>query len=385
MTGATIGVNGTVDTVTYNNYWTVVGNAGAQGQLQNVVDYGEGLQFDYLTTWQVNFGPFNQCPRSIRFMTDSDKFAILLNGNAPNQAYQHGFRLYVNGVPATTTPSTPTATGATLWHTVTFPTAKPRLIEVRTSTYFGGVYVPKPYQVWKPRARKGPRTLIIGDSWTSNASVSANNMNSAYWDIGKLIGSEDVWIDHYGGTGYTVTHAGDGGGTAGTSYLSRVTENKELLGQTWNLQTINPEVVVIHGGGANDKFKGKTNAQVIDGVVATFETLRTRLPNAKLIFVEGMRPPGFAAYAADYPLIRDGAQAQLTDTGVYFINTTTPLWFDGIGNASAPNADGKNANNYIISDGYHKNDAGHLYLRRRIAPKITQIIQDDGELLNTVL
>jgi hypothetical protein len=382
MTGAIITVNQTLDTTNvYNVLYNVVGNNGAAAPIRDVADVGEGLDFDYNVTWQAAFSAFQQIPRSVRFMTDSDKIGILTAGTSNTQ--NHGFRVYVNGVPVATSPAKPSAVASLVAHTITFPTAAVRHIEIRMWTLLGGLYTQKPFSIWKPPARTGPRVLVIGDSWTSSASVSSNVMNAAYWDIGKQIGSDDVWVDHYGGTGYGVGHVGDG--TGATSYIHRL-EPIVLLDQTWNIANIQPDVLIVHGGGANDKFKGRTNAQVIESVTQFFETARTKLPNAKLVFVEGFTPPGFNAYLSDYIAIRTAAQAALTDTGVYYIDTaTTQAWFRGIGTASAPNADGLNNNNYITADTYHKNDAGHLYLRNRIAPKIRRIIEDRGDLVNTLI
>ena len=371
----------------YNKVYNVTGTgAGVAGKFRDFGDVGEGLDFDYNVTWLVNFSGYQQTPRSLRFMTDANKVCLALASTAP--LYNQGFVLYVNGRPVNATgsgfvPGTAQTVGL---HTLVFPTAKPRLIEVRASTYFAAVYLPAPYNIWKPPARRGPRTLIIGDSYTFNSNVTDNIMNAAYWNIGPHIGSDDVWLDPYGGTGYTVGHVADGSG--GTSFFNRVDANIALLSQTWNIEAINPELVVVHGGGANDIFKGKTDAQIIAGVVATFQRLRARLPNAKLVFVEGFAPPGFtpATYNPRFKAIREGAQAALTATGVYYIDVaTTRPWIRGAGTIAAPNADAENANVYITGDTFHPNGPGHLYIRHRMGTALRRVLADDGARLNSLI
>lgn len=380
-------LNAASDTVTYNRGWNTTGTGtNIIGKHRDFADVGEGLDFDYLTTWQGNFSGFQLIPRSIRFMTDSDKVCVALASSAP--LINNGFALYVDGQPVQATPFVPGTAQALGLHMLVFPSARPRLIEVRASTYLAALYTTKPYRIWKPPPRRGPRTLIIGDSWTSNALVTANIMNSAYWNIGPHFNSDDVWLDYFGGTGYTVTNAGDGVSGTQNRYIDRVDANLVLSGKTWDIEAINPELVVVHGGGANDIFKGKTDTQIIDGVVDVFSRLRERLPNARLVFVEGFAPPGFtpSTYNPRFIAIRQGAQAQLNAVGVYYIDVaTTDPWFKGMGTTAAPNADGENANAYITTDTLHKNDAGHLYLRNRMGAALRRVLLDDGTKLNGLI
>ena len=348
--------------------------------IPSVSDEGEGLRFTIGTT-RVNYGPSSAMPRSLRCRCDGDKFAFYQPGGGSGST---GFMLYIDGRPTSLTPYLPVNAGS--WVTVTFPTAKVRTITIRSWNGVAGLYCAKPYRIWKPNPVRGPRVLIMGDSWTSNANVT-NVMNAAYWDIGPHIGSDDVWLDYMGGTGYGVTSAANGTDAPANRYLDRL-GTVNVAGQTWDVATVKPDVVVIHGGGCNDLFKGRTVAQVIADASTAFRTLRTKLPDAKLVFVEGFSPPGFtpATYNPNYIAIRQGLQAALTDTGVYYIDVaTTSPWFIGAGNISAPNADGENANVYITSDTFHPGDAGHLYLRARMGAQIKRVIDDDGPLVNTLL
>lgn len=379
-----VNVNQPFSGSTYNRAYTLMGN-GSSDPFRDVADMGEGLDFDYLSTWQIAFSGLQQMPRSVRFMCNGDKIGFYLNANAPASLSSHGFRLSVDRVPVGV--YAPTSLGQSVFHTVLFSDSRPRLIDIRTWTYLKGIYTQKPYELWKPPPRRGPRVLVIGDSWTSSSSVVSNVMNAAYWDIGPLIGSEDVHVDHFGGTGYTVGHTGNGGG--GTSYLHRA-ENLVISGKTWDISELNPEIIVVHGGGHNDRYKGKTNVEVVAGVVQMFTRLRERCPNAKLVFVEGFTPPSIVSTIPeineDFISIRQAAQEALAQVGVYYIDVaTTRPWVRGLGTTAIPNSDGENSSIYVVSDGFHLNDSGHGYLRARIASGINVIKTDNGERLNQLI
>lgn len=365
------------DAVTWNRAYS------GQAALEPIADWGEGLQYWVAqgAVYNYGFGPFNAMPRSVRVMCNGDKFSWF----AAVTAGLGDTRISIDRVPVPQGLISPAATGQ---NSILFKSAKPRLIELRTSAGIAVLYTQKPYDLWKPARRVGPRVLIMGDSWTSNSAV-VKSMNACYWDIGPLIGSEDVWVDHFGGTGYTVTSHADGASGTQNRYSDRLA-NPVLLGQTWDLAQIAPDIVVVHGGGANDKFKGKTNQQVIDGAVAVFTTLRTKLPKAKLVFMEGFAPPGFtpATYNPNFIAIRQGVQTALMAAGIhaYYVDVaTTKPWVQGAGTVAAPNADGLNSSIYISADTYHEVDAGGLYRRDRTARVLRKIIADKGALLDTLV
>lgn len=348
-------------------------------QLQAVADEGEGNLYTS-SIYRYAFGPFTSMPHSTRVMCNGDKFAWY----SGNDAGVSGFMLYVDGKPTSLTPYLPTS-GVPNWNTITFPSAATREIEIRCTAGIGGLYTSNPYELWKPAKRRGPRVLVIGDSYTTSAGAT-NCMNAIYWNIGPRIGSDDVWIDMFGGTGYGVTSHADGQSGVQNKYIQRL-EPIALLAQTWNVKTVNPDMVVVHGGGANDKFKARSNAQVIADIVTTFTTLRAKLPDAKLVYVEGFAPPGFtpATYNPNYVAITTAVKAALTQIGVYYIDVAITIpWIQGAGYNGTGDAT-KNSYYYISADTFHPLDVGHLYLRRRIAEKLKTILADDGLLEGTTL
>ena len=364
------------DAVNYDRAYTYQ-SAGVP--LEAVADFGEGNHF-----WlpqgvyaHYSYGPFNAMPRSVRVMCDGARFCwYQISPTGFGQA-----AVYIDGRPANGAQPMTIGEGAT-YNTIVFPSARVRQIEIRTLAGIGGMFTHKPYSLWKPPARQGPRVLVIGDSWTSSASV-VNHLNATYWNIGPHLGSDDVWVDHYGGTGYTVGTGADGSGA--NRYIDRV-ENSALGGITWDLEAIDPDMVVVHGGGANDCYKGRTNQQIIDGVVAVFTRLRQRLPLAKLVFVEGFGPPLFAQFNPRYVQIREAVQQQLRGVGVYYIDVaTTRPWVTGQGTATAPANDGTNADKFISTDGAHVTDEGGRYVRNRLGAPLRTVLLDDGARLNTLI
>lgn len=350
-------------------------------------DMGEGVNA-YVSGFHAGWGSQNQMPRSIRTVLDGDKFCWYVGTGNPD------YLIYIDGRPVGIAPTggtgglsggilTPYRSGNASAHLnmMTFPSKKVRMIEIRTWGYVQALYTQKPYDLYKPPPRRGPRVLIMGDSYTSGLAATLP-MESAYWDIGPHIGSEDVWLDQVGGTGYGVTSNPDGSGIS-NRYLDRLVRNTTV---PWDVSVVNPELVLVHGGGANDLYKGRSVAQVIADATAMFNGLRAKLPRAKLVFIEGFAPPvGFSGFNANYTAIRQGAQAALTATGVYYIDVATSKpWIRGTGFNGTGDAT-ENSYAYVSSDGVHLNTAGHQFLRGQVAQKLRRILADDGTLLNALI
>jgi lysophospholipase L1-like esterase len=379
-----VNTNVAVDGVTYNQGYSMTGQAPAVGLIPDIADMGEGVHYT-LSGYDYAYGTTNPMPRSIRTVCDGDKFAMFHSTVSANGSY--GFMLYIDGKPASLTPYAAT-NSPTSFSTVLFPSAKPRLLEIRTANGIAAIYTQKQYNLWKPVPRKGPRVLVIGDSYASNFGAT-NAMQSIYWDIGPLIGSEDVWVDHVGGSGFGVHSTGGDGQTSSTipsRYLDRVTSSFGVAPQlgAWTLEAIKPDVLVIHGGGTNDKYKGRSNAQVIADMITVIDTARRKLPNAKIIVTEGFAPPMFfSTFNPDYIAIRQGVQAVRKD--VYYVDVaTTKPWIQGTGYSGALTNVG-NSDLYIGTDGAHPVNAGHLYIRHRMAAKIRTILADTGALKGTLV
>lgn len=308
--------------------------------------------------------------RSIRFMTDALKVDVIL-WNAFNSLYT--YTIFVDGVPVSLTPTTPSPTAGYL-HLV-FPSAKPRLVELRTDCYIAKISVSPLYTVWKPAPMESPRLFVIGASYTSptvfNASTGAATL-AAYgmWQqIEDYIDIEDVWIDGIGGTGFITTSGGFG------------TPNNNYNDRTPGIISSAPDILMVSNAFANDSYNGNSVSAITTAANNFCTTIRNALPNCKIVLMEGVRAPLYGDFTANYAAITANLQGLRND--LYFVDTG--LWIDMAGYTPGHTTGTGNSDIYIGNDGVHPTVEGHAYLRSRMAPKLQRILYDDGTLLNTVL
>lgn len=303
-----------------------------------------------------------------RFTFDGDNLAVLYYGAASS-----AMQVFVDGVPAHT--GVLNATHANKFLVLKFSTARPRSIEIRTSASLGSIYCVKPYTCTRAARPAGPLVGVIGDSYAmpsiydSTAAVYAQI--GAYQQIGPHVGVEEVLIDGIGGSGYGVAGLG-------TSYQDRLAA----------MCARKPDVLWIHGGGANDLNQGRTVGQVVGDAVALFTRARDLLPSmSKLVFMEGFAPPVFtpATFNPNYAAVSAQLRTALAGVGVYYVDVaTTAPWITGTGNQASPTGAG-NSDVYIGSDGVHPTVAGYRYLAHRIGERMRTITDDDGTLLNQLV
>lgn len=367
------------DAVTYNRAYTPAG-AGVAGIPQVVEAFGK---MTILTNnWSAKTSNNGIATVSTyRFMCDGDKISLF--------TYAGGFAidLYVNGKPYAGNHILPVATTGFApygFQNFVFPSAKPRLIELRMIGGMAGLYTQKPYRIWKPPADSRPKIAVVGDSFVAptvmsdTAAGGAGNalyLRGIYQRLPMLLGLPHLVTDGIGGTGYVAGAAGNRPYT----HAERV---------QW-AQDVNPDVFIVHGGGANDLYNDHPLSTINATINTYFRTLREKLPFAKLVFVEGFAPPlnGFNENNPDYITIRQTAQAALADVGVYYIDVaTTEPWITGQPNGwVTANAGDGNSNVYIGSDAVHLSVKGNTYLRHRLASKLLKILADDGTLLNQLI
>jgi hypothetical protein len=315
-----------------------------------------------------------------RFMCDGPEMVINTIGGA-----NFWIDLYIDGRPYTSNPITPGVTAAITpygYQKFVFGSAKPRLIELRMVGGLVAVYTKKPYRMWKPPADTNPSIAVVGDSYvqpvvrdnTTGIDVTSGlYQQGMYQRMASVLGIRRMVTDGVGGTGYTSFASG---------------EFAEAGRLAW-LTATDPDVIVVHDGGANDLNNGATAAQTITAATAYFTTLRANHPNAKLVFVEGLAPPGFtpAVFNPLYIEVRQGVQAALAAAEIeaYFLDiATTRPPISGSGYVTAPNGTG-NSDIYIGTDLAHATVAGHAYLRSVFAAKIATILRDTGALVGQLI
>lgn len=321
-----------------------------------------------------------------RFVTDADELVWWTYGGG-----LFYLDLYIDGKPYSGNPIAPassTGYGAYGLQKLVFGSAKPRLIEFRTLGGIVALYVKNPYRIWKPAPDPNPRVVVIGDSFVypsvmndaTAGAVSVGAFLRGIWQgMAKDLGITSMTSDGVGGSGYIA------GGGAAMPY-------GHATRKAW-LTALDPkpDVIVVHGGGANDIYgSGATDAAIITAAVDHFTWLRANFPKAKLVFVEGFAPPLFtpATYNPRYIAIRVGVQTALIAAGIdaYYLKVASadepPIY--GTGYVTAPTGVG-NSDIYVGSDAVHLTIKGNVAVRGYLVPKMRAVLADDNVLVNTLI
>jgi hypothetical protein len=313
-----------------------------------------------------------------RFMTDAPKVMLFSYGTGWN------VDLFVDGKPYGSNPIALTTTAAYgilgLW-TITFPNDNTRLVEIRLTAGLISMFCAKPYRIWKPAPESSPKIAVVGDSYVYPSVMSntaAGGVSTGAFDLGiwqqmaPRLGLTSMTFDGVGGSGYTVP-----GSSVPYADAARIA----------HLQKVNPDVIIIHGGGHNDFYYNKTVTETAAGAIAYFIKLRTLFPNAKLVFVEGMSNPTIASHNADFVALRKAVQAGLAGVirGMYFIDVATSgPQVSGTGHVTAANSSG-NSDIYVGSDAIHMTQKGNAFMTRYLSGKIRRILFDNGALDGTLI
>ena len=295
---------------------------------------------------------------TVNFVTDATKLAVkTANGQQAIRYIVEGQYVtisgYVNGTGAN--PS---------YDVIDFTNAGARKnrrisIEFYANDQFGGVYVAPTESVWAPAAQDRIRAIWVGDSLIGggNATPALNGATIAQ-QVGYLLGWSDVWNDGIGGTGY-VTSGGN------YTYPQRI---------AYDVTPWNPNVVLFLGS-INDVGAGGIQAAAL----SAFQQVRAALPNVPII-VCGIPPDsgnnGGSTNITNSEAAIQAAVTQFGDPNTFFIpinNDPAGAWITGTGKVTGTNGTGS-ADAYISSDGVHPTDWGRLYVARKLAIAIQNVL-----------
>lgn len=296
----------------------------------------------------------------VTFITDATKIAVKTSSGQQTGRYIIDGQYvtisgYVNGTGAT--PS---------YDVIDFTNAGARKnrkisVEMNLNNQFGGVSVAPTEEVWAPTAQDRIRVVWVGDSISASGnSTPALNGAMVPQQVAYLLGWSDVWNDGIGGTGYVATNAG----------------NNYTFGQRigYDVTPWSPNLVVFLGS-INDV--GQSGIQA--AALSAYQAVRAALPGVPII-VAGIPPDspnnGGSANITTAESALQAAVTQFGDPLTFFIpinNDATGAWITGTGKVTATNGTG-NADAYISSDGVHPTDMGRLYLSRKLAIAIQNVL-----------
>jgi lysophospholipase L1-like esterase len=303
---------------------------------------------------------------SVEFGTDAAIFQVRMKYISAATMY----RLSIDGRVVTNDlmkSSGGTTAGSGHLITIDLGTAAPRRIRLDFSTFpFGGVYLPPTASMWRV-ALTGGRFMTLTDSIGDGSAQSLGGGCGTWTDrVARMLGCTDQWRQGRGGTGYI---------TPGSFATFGTRLNADVI--AWA-----PTRLIV-AGGYNDNQGSQ--AAIKSAADSLYAAIRAGLPACEVYIIGCWSPTGTpaasivstddtlrtAAATAKYPFISSLTGNCYDAAGV--VVATHGQWITGTGNTSAPTGSG-NADLYIGPDAVHPNDAGHIYLSRRVIASLRELM-----------
>ncbi|KOU62061.1 hypothetical protein ADK57_25850 [Streptomyces sp. MMG1533] len=296
----------------------------------------------------------SQAVWSLEFGTDAQTFQLRFNYQTAGT-----YRLSIDGRKVTDLMQAVggTTAGSTHLMTVDLGTSAPRRIRFDFYTVpFGGIYIPPTATLWGVPAQGG-RLAVFGDSLSDGSNQNAGG-GAGTWvqRAARLLGSTDVWDEARGGTGYI---------TAGSYATLADRVNTDVIGWT-------PSRLIVWAG-YNDNTGNQTT--IATAAASLYAAIKAGLPACEVYVIGCWSPtgsPGASITNTDTTLRTAAAAA-----GFPFISPVTGSCYDASGALVATHGafiTTANAAAYIGADAIHPNDAGHVYLSRRITAAIRALM-----------
>jgi lysophospholipase L1-like esterase len=279
------------------------------------------------------------------------------------------YRLSINGQRVTDLMQLSGGTTAGSGHLITidFGSAGPRHLRFDFTTMpFGGIYIPPTAALWAVPSRTD-RSMVLGDSLSDGSTMNTGaGAGTWFFRAMRLLGMTDAWEQGRGGTGYI---------TPGTT---AVLQDRFAL----DVLPYNPAKLFVWAG-YNDN--GGSQTAIATAASTLYTSIKAGLPTTQVFVLGCWSPTGSpaASITTTDATLRTAAAA----AGFAFISPTTGNIYDtsgglvtshgpfitGTGKAGATTGNG-NADLYIGTDGVHPTDAGHIYLARRIAASVRELL-----------
>ncbi|HEX5543460.1 MAG TPA: SGNH/GDSL hydrolase family protein [Micromonospora sp.] len=233
---------------------------------------------------------------------------------------------------------------------VNFGTAAPRKIRFDFTTMpWGGLFLPPGATAWKP-APRGGRLGVLGDSiCDGSAENTGAGIGTWVYRLGRLLGCTDVWDQARGGTGYITPGSF---ATLGNRVAGDITPYSFDRLIVW--------------AGYNDN--GGNQTTISNAAAALYTALKSAIAPGGDIFVIGCYS-ATGTPAGSITNTDNTIRAAAAGAGLPFVSPLSGTVYDAVGNpivTQGPWITAANASAYVGADNVHPNDAGHIYLSRRI-------------------
>lgn len=242
---------------------------------------------------------------AVSFMHYGSAVELFMKGITGN------FLVKVNDEYISASPQNVPNDGSGYYYYINFASAAMRRIEfIGYNTAWGGLLTAQTDSV-SPAPIRGPRTIIVGDSFTEGTG-GGNTGGWPQW-FADAMGWDDVWPSAAGGTGYLAAP-----------------DNKRTFRQriAADVYAYSPDIVIIAGGRNDTSFSA---AAVGAEAQLLFADIRANLPNALLIVTSPFWQAGPQSYNGNTLLaMRDAIRTAATNNGALFVDVLEMPLADGL-------------------------------------------------------
>lgn len=191
--------------------------------------------------------------------------------------------------------------GGTYKYYIPFGSRKVRRIDaIIANSTFGGINT-GPNDTIIPVSARGPRTIIMGDSFTEGTGANVQQLS---WTGGfqDYMGWDDIWSSGVGSTGYLATTGSK------LKYRDRIATD---------VIPFNPDIVMVTGGFNDIAF---TASDLGAEATLLFQALRTGLPKALLIAVAPFTNKGISGVSKSTLDKKDAIKTAILSVGGIFLD-----------------------------------------------------------------
>ena len=286
----------------------------------------------------ITFAPGTSTYTGMRaeFEYEGSKLGILLRNSAGLRGRVYVDGRYLGAFSTAAMTAAGIASNAVGRYPVTFTTTRKRLIALEfdgTSEFAGIEYEPSRPLIFPTSVQKGPRVLVVGDSFTEGEGAGTSK-TYVRW-LGHLMGWRDVWRAGSGGVGY-YSDASSGRPSLVDRYAN------DIIAQA-------PNIVVIALGLNDLAAYGSVPSTVVAAATEVWDAVLTGLPSAELVIIGPWPNNGGVTPSTGLVSMDTALAAEALTRGIRYISPISEGW------------------QFTLADATHPDPAGHEYIAWRVA------------------